>query len=343
MVILVSATGSRPLNAELRDSLQLRAMRAAPPGQAMKGERRKVFCSALEQSEQLLNAASQTPADVRPMLVFYGIAQGVRALFACAPSISDRDFRTKGHGLRERNLRGSLRSMSVEATGTGMFAALCHLCDFTEFQAPVTFEQLWAVNPHLFQRRLAGSDQPPAVTAGCILDHSINSEMAVMTLMFLGSDVGDRLPTRVDVADYVRSNYGPYPFEVLPLEERSNFLFKYPRETWVDLAVSVPLEQHESAVAHLEARQSRIGYNTWILPRIGGVLPKPNALVLWWALFFSLSIRARYEPEGWTKDLDVDSSPVAVQLQDVLDDAPSRCHALLLEAIQEVCSLAGEP
>ncbi|GAB2594105.1 YaaC family protein [Microlunatus antarcticus] len=338
MVILVSASGSRPLNAELRESLQLRAMRASPPGRASKGERRKVFCTALEQSEQLLNAAAQTPADVRPMLVFYGLAQGVRALFACAPGIPDRDFRTKGHGLRERNLRGSLRSISVETTGRGMFAVLCQLFDFTEFEAPVTFEQLWAANPHLFQRRLAGSEQPPSVTAGCMLDHTIDSEMAVMTLGSLGSEVGDRLLTRSDVADYVRSTYGPYPFDVFPLEERSKFLFKYPREPWVDLSVSVSRDQHEMAVAYLDARQARVGYNTWILPRIGGVLPKPNALVLWWALFFSLSIRARYEPEGWTKDLDLDSSPVAVQLQDVLDDAPSRCHALLLEAIKEVCS-----
>ena len=41
---------------------------------------------------------------------------------------------------------------------------------------------------------------------------------------------------------------------------------------------------------------------TFLIPKIGGSDAMPHVLVLWWALLFGLSMRARYEPEGWTTD-----------------------------------------
>jgi YaaC-like Protein len=55
---------------------------------------------------------------------------------------------------------------------------------------------------------------------------------------------------------------------------------------------------------------------TWLIPKLGGIDGPPHVLVLWWALLFALSMRARYEPEGWTKDLDPDDqSAIAVTLK----------------------------
>jgi hypothetical protein len=90
----------------LSDALQLRSLRSSPPGRAQTGERRKVFGSALEQAEQLLGAASVSPPHVRPILVFYGLSQGVRAFFACSSELDREHFRTRGHGLTEKRLRG---------------------------------------------------------------------------------------------------------------------------------------------------------------------------------------------------------------------------------------------
>ncbi len=337
MVILVSSTGSPPLNAGLRNGLQLRAMRSSPPGLAGSGERRKVFSAALEQSEQLLSAAALTPPSARPMLVFYGLAQGCRALFACAPTIPRDNFRTRGHGLRERRLKGSLQKVAVEADGTGMFGALCQLMDFTKFTTAVTFGQLWASNPDLFQRRLAESVDPPCVTANCMLDSTALSNFGLLSLGFFSAELRDRLSSDAQIVDYVRSNYGPFPFNIVELDPRSHYKACSVRETWLDLNVHIPRADFETAAEHIEERRATIGYNSWMLPRIGDVISKPNALVLWYALFFSLSIRARYEPEGWTRDVDPDTSPIAVQLEDLLDDAPSRCQGLLLDAIKTVC------
>lgn len=252
-------------------------MRAAPPGLAARGERWKVFSSSLEQSEQLLSAAALTPPEARPMLIFYGLAQGCRALLACAPTVTDAQFRNKGHGLRERRLRGPIESMSIEATHSGISGALCRLLDFTEFETPVTFAQLWAINPHLFQRPLAGSLQPPCVTTNCGLDLTVLSQLAVLYLGFLGTDLGGRLSTPAAVAESVRSNYGPFPFDILELDPRSNYTDRYFRETWVDLNVHVSRAEFMIAEAHIEARIATVGYNTWMLPQTGGVISRPNS------------------------------------------------------------------
>src|SRR6266511_1906721 len=58
----------------------LRALRHAPPGGAHSGDRRKTFGSALEQAEQLLEAAATVGYAARPILLFYGLSQAGRAV-----------------------------------------------------------------------------------------------------------------------------------------------------------------------------------------------------------------------------------------------------------------------
>jgi hypothetical protein len=50
-------------------------------------------------------------------------------------------------------------------------------------------------------------------------------------------------------------------------------------------------------------------------PVIAGVESAFHRYILWWALIFGLSMRARYELAGWTRDLDVDHSWSAVPLE----------------------------
>lgn len=52
-----------------------------------------------------------------------------------------------------------------------------------------------------------------------------------------------------------------------------------------------------------------------------------------WGLLFGLSLLARYEPVAWQKALDPDGSPLAVELEELLDEALEVMPELLAEAI----------
>jgi hypothetical protein len=57
-----------------------------------------------------------------------------------------------------------------------------------------------------------------------------------------------------------------------------------------------------------------------LVPRLAGKdLLSP--LMLWWLLLFGLSIVARYEPELWIRELDVNTSRLAVPMEAALDVA----------------------
>ena len=56
----------------------------------------------------------------------------------------------------------------------------------------------------------------------------------------------------------------------------------------------------------------------------------------WWAVLFTLSLLARYQPDTWTRYLDVDSSAYAERLETLLDRALVVCPQLLLHAIRSV-------
>jgi hypothetical protein len=73
-----------------------------------------------------------------------------------------------------------------------------------------------------------------------------------------------------------------------------------------------------------------------IIPDLAGASGPQHPFVLWWAALFALSMRARYEPEGWTNDLDPDSSIYATELQTSLDTALTACPRLIAQAIEAV-------
>src|SRR5664279_2702338 len=50
----------------------------------------------------------------------------------------------------------------------------------------------------------------------------------------------------------------------------------------------------------------------WLRPSVGGVAL--SSLLTWWTLLFGLSMLARYEPAGWMRALDYDSSELAAPL-----------------------------
>jgi hypothetical protein len=71
----------------------------------------------------------------------------------------------------------------------------------------------------------------------------------------------------------------------------------------------------------------------WLLPGLGSNLVAPAPLMVWWALLYGFSMLARYEPRLWVKSLDLNASPVAVLIQDALDEALVAVPHLVAEAL----------
>ena len=55
--------------------------------------------------------------------------------------------------------------------------------------------------------------------------------------------------------------------------------------------------------------------------------------MLWWVLLFGLSMVARYDPELWIAELDVNRSENAVPIETVLDEALTAVPELVLYAL----------
>lgn len=77
---------------------RIRVLRTRPPAR-VEGERAGVFVSALEQAEQLMNAAADVGPAASPLLLFYAVSQAGRAI---AAAHLDDPWRLSGHGLKLR-------------------------------------------------------------------------------------------------------------------------------------------------------------------------------------------------------------------------------------------------
>lgn len=73
--------------------------------------------------------------------------------------------------------------------------------------------------------------------------------------------------------------------------------------------------------AHYRTPTSQNADERWLVPVVGGRSDSLPPLLLWWILLFGLSLLARYEPAAWRAALDLDESPVALPLSDLLDNA----------------------
>lgn len=334
-VIFLRSTGSPPIEADAEYRLQLRALRASPPGAASRGERKKVFCSALEQSEQLLEAAAAVPAVVRPLLLFYGLSQGVRAVLAADSARDNNSYvASGGHGVRTQNLSDELKNVELKPHASGMLPQLCESMEVDMYTDAFTLGEMWAANPDLFQLRLATLNTEPAVGS---LTCAPNPHQPGKTLVNIGLQPEinvQQLNSRTQVAEYVNETF-VLPVSVEPLPEASLFKSSRMDGTFVTLTAHADAP-HADVKRALEERVCTIGYNTWICPRIGGITPRPNSLVSWWCLLEALSARARYSPQRWTHDIDPDSNVVAVQLETLLAEAGPRCYRLILDAVRAV-------
>jgi hypothetical protein len=76
--------------------------------------------------------------------------------------------------------------------------------------------------------------------------------------------------------------------------------------------------------------------NLYFFPGIAESEKSIHPLMAWWAVLFVLSMLARYEPSRWGRYIDVNESPCATKLEDLLRAAIHIVPRLIAEAIEQV-------
>lgn len=286
----------------------MRSLRAAPPGRASSGRRGKTFGAALEQFEQLLLAAKNVPPHSAPILLFYALAQGGRAILAArAPD----QWEIHGHGLSATPQRDPIGATCVAPSGNGLFQAVAAATGSASVDRAVTLSEIWGRIPGLRRGPKLGLEEPP---------------------LFMVSEEprgGRRRVIRDQDGSLLRD-----PTQFMAMTSR------WPEIGMADVAVQ---DQGELSVVSLEfgEQSSATAFDALLWEYLGapylrssaGTAREPAGLMMWWLLLLALAQLARYEPAGWTHALTPDRSAVTVPIEDTLRRAERLLPRLVLDAL----------
>jgi YaaC-like Protein len=312
----------------------LRALRAQPPGQASSGQRHKVFASALQQAEELFTAAAAIGPSSQPILLFYGLSQAGRAIAAASKSASGTNWRLTGHGIKVRNLQHPvLHEIAVADQGTGSFTQLGPLLRSGSLPNGASLGELWATIPDLYMTPINyGSSVYKRVLR--LDDVGIGGGKITAWVRGLPWRFTDPY-TEADAVAYLAS-YPTLAGSVSP-GPGNQFHPEQPAvTTGVPRAWPMPADQDLDAFEESRTWPYRGDDERCVFPALGGSTVPLHPLLAWWAILYSLSMLARYEPATWSEHLDVDSSRDAVPLETALSRALDTCPQLILHAIRAV-------
>lgn len=189
----------------------IRALRHRPPGRAMKGQRREVFSAALEQAEQLFEAAETVGDASRPILLFYGLSQAGRAVAAVSTDLDNNHYRLVGHGVTMSNLgqQPPLHKLTVADMGEGSFTQLAPVLRSGTLPKGATLGEIWASLPGL-------------------LGQPLDEEAQTLPLRFEPQNIQGVLGTRREIEGWVRGLPGYLQAAPDPAQAVTDFLDAYP-------------------------------------------------------------------------------------------------------------------
>ncbi len=134
-----------------RPAIRLRATRAAPPGHAAKAEeRRALFSAALQQAEDLFDAARAVGPFARPIPLFYAMSQAGRAV---AAAWNQDKWQVSGHGLtQDRGAQewraGGIGKFRIKPQETkGVFGAVADALGAQALTGGAEVGALWSALP----------------------------------------------------------------------------------------------------------------------------------------------------------------------------------------------------
>jgi hypothetical protein len=330
---------------------ELRATRWNPPGAALGPEdRRRTYVFALEQAEQMFEAAVGVGPATRPLLVYYGLNQAGRAIAAAASEIESGDgWQMRGHGLhcQPGSLYGPLsdiRIWSNSPSSKGSFVKLSALLDSPVWgkESHITLTDFWDSLP---ENRLSPlHDRGESRRTPLYVEHrdlfSDPHPIVHVPVVFFPPWVINAPDSSKSLADYIASFPEARGFHSV-VHYQGALAFQSHADGWGEINMNwmLPHEQPGSKLerlAYLE-RISRL-YNgaLYFFPELDASGRSAHPLMVWWAVLYTLSMLARYHPAEWAEHIDVDRSRHAVPLENLLKSAIDVVPRLIVEAIDQV-------
>lgn len=345
----------------------LRTLRSDPPGWAQSGARRATFCAALAQSEDLWRAGIGLTADTSPIVLYYSLCQGARALLAACLK-ADRWEGLPGHGVSLQPKPGcspdkpTLDCYLVAPDGRGFLSVVAELVNSPVLAGPVDLVTLACSLPQYEEFGLTAEDRPyPLIVS--LLDSRAKKDQQVPLVI-------GPLPNRLVAHEVKPSPLGGEVRTVLrpSTNEIAEWLKSYPSLAALGMPLEIEYVNPDirrldwygvCVVWNLKKTMDSYGQHEWLqtvldvfdppqvaggLPSSGLVLPtiagnsRPQApLVGWWLLLYAFSMMARYHPRQWTRLLDLDRSIQAVPVQSILATAAQAIPELLAYSILHTC------
>jgi hypothetical protein len=331
---------------------QLRGTRWNPPRAAAADEaRRRTYVFALEQAEQMFRAAAGTGVATRPLLVFYGLSQAGRAIAAAAASAGADRWELEGHGIAcvAQTLRGPLPGVRVQAGregNAGSFVRLSELLGSPLWPRgePLALGLLWDLLPD--NRLTPLDDAARSRRTPLYLDHEaldpdqhplVSVPVAYFPPWVIGAGDGRTLdsylqafPDAPPCDSYIRRG-----------RERDSVPdFTRHDDGWGELVMNWALPGGpgglEDKLGFVMAMTRPYRGSRWLFPAAGPAGRSMHPLMAWWAVLYTLSMLARYQPAEWAGHINVDGSRHAVALERLLKRAISLVPALIAEAIDQV-------
>jgi hypothetical protein len=314
----------------------IRRTRATPPGHAGEQERRGTYGTALEQFEELMNAASDASPAVRPLPLFYALSQAGRAI--AAAYIPD-DWRLYGHGLScpDLDVEDPL-TIPIKLTKPdpkkGVVDSFRRVSDATNSEIPkqdLSLGEVWAALPE----------------SGDLLRQTPGFDNWLPSLLAVPEEPGTsplfpwaRVPIRLVglaslTAEVIEQRLGRYAHaKTLHIESIQGIPQVFEETTYgAGLRIYWPSDSPD-----MEGRRTTLnrvvptafGGFRWLRPTMADAVM--NDPMIWWLLLFALSMLARYEPAGWVAALDLDR-PLGASLIRLLDEAVEAIPELVLREL----------
>lgn len=308
----------------------------------------------MEQAEQFFRASDTVGKEIRPILLYYGLNQALRALAAaCIPWRETWTFNSHGLSCRNIDQIKDLEHVTIEESGQGAFQMLTRIDNYrdsvTEERAyglpgKVLLGDVWASLPEGSLALLQNSnDRWSAITVEQSDTSGQNSGPRAFVTSLPASTDGMRFKD-LDPLIYER-----YPaiknaqlrlvgfrddddvVEAPPWDVRPSVLLTPEKPVYKDDVVHALFKG--KAEGYEKSQDGRNRPRNWLIPCLAGNKTPFGSLATWWTVLHALSVVARYAPSKWTAMLDINNSADASNIEYVLSDAHSRCIEILRKKV----------
>ncbi len=323
----------------------LRMTRADAPA-GIKGGRRKTYVASLEQAQQMFTAAASVGVATRPLLLFYGLSQGGRAIAAAAKHIGNNGYPLVGHGIKANTatLIGPITGVQVYADNTtaGSFTRLSAILNSPTWDStrPVTLGELWNSLPEGIAWSLDAAIGAPPLPASAeefgLVAQGPTHPPVKLVVTHIPEGVMPPIQ-QTGPAPALEAFLGQYPTLVGHTAIQAMGVYPFGQGGTVHLAYPSSHNDYHGRKADAEAHSTcyRLS-DRYVFPAVGANTASLHPIMAWWAVLFALSMLARYHPEAWADHIAVDSSKVAVAIERLLMEALTVVPELLLRTIMDM-------